>query len=108
MAKAISSAADFLAALSCEPEVYETNGVTVELRALTYVEVQRIAAKHKDDNNELAFQAMRLGLVTPKLDDEQIEQVRLGKAGPLMNIARRVMEISGMVEAAGPLAGAGS
>jgi hypothetical protein len=108
MAKAISSATDFLAALSCEPEAYETNGVTVELRSLTFTEVQKIATQHRDDSNEMAFQAMRLGLVAPKLDDGQFEQVRSGKAGPLMNIAKRVMQISGMMEDSGPLAGGGS
>lgn len=108
MAKAISSAVDFLNALTCEPEVYEINGVVVELRSLTFTEVQRIANKHKDDNTEMAFQALALGLVKPELAPEQLEQLRSGRPGILMKIAQRVMEISGMVEGSGPLAGNGS
>lgn len=107
MTKATTGAVDFLAALACEPGIFETNGVTVELRSLTFTEVQRLAKQHKDDNTELAFQALRLGLLSPKLSDEQWQQVRDGKPGPLMKIATRVMEISGMTEGSGPLDGAG-
>jgi hypothetical protein len=104
-----TNAVDFLAALTCEPEFFETNNVTVQLRSLTFTEVQRIATKHKDDSAEMSFQALALGLVEPKLDTEQLEQLRNSKPGPLMNIAKRVMQISGMAaEDKGPLDGDGS
>lgn len=103
-----TKAVDFLAALTCEPEIFETNGVTVELRSLTFAEVQRLATKHKDDNAEMTFQALALGLVSPKLDETQLEQLRNVKPGAIMKMAQRVMEISGMTESAGPLAGTGS
>jgi hypothetical protein len=106
--KAKASAVDFLTLLACKPEEYVIDGVAVELRALTFSEVQGIATKHSGDNTEMAFQALRLGLVTPQLDDAQWEQVRGGKSGPLMKMATRVMEISGMTEGSGPLAGNGS
>lgn len=101
------SAAEFLSALSNTPELFTTHGVTVELRALTYAEVQRLVNLYKDDSNEMAFQAVQLGLVAPVLDGADLEQVRNGRAGPIMAIAKRVMEVSGMVDSPGPLAGNG-
>lgn len=102
------SGAELLQLLACEPETYEVQGVTVELRALTFTEVQGIANQHSGDNTEMAFQALRLGLVSPQLDETQFDQLRGGKSGPLMKMAQRVMEISGMTEGGGPLAGTGS
>ena len=110
MGKATTSAVDFLAALSGETDIFETDGVTVELRSLTFTETQRLGVKFKNDNTEMAFQALALGLVKPALTPEQLEQLRQAKPGPLMKIAKRVMEISGMVDEEGgsPLAGSGS
>lgn len=110
MAKAISSATDFLAAIAGETQTFEIEGLAVELRSLTFAEVQRLTAKHRDDAAEMAFQAVILGLVAPKLDETQLEQIRTAKPGPVMEIAKRVMEISGMAEQDGgtPLAGGGS
>jgi len=53
---------------------------------------------------------LTLGLLAPKLDEEQLAVVRNGKPGPLLKIAQRVMEISGMTEGEGgrPLDGSGS
>lgn len=112
MTKATTSAIDFLAAISGGTELFEVGGVTVELRSLTFAEVQRLSTAHKDDNTEMSFQALALGLVSPKLDDAQLEQMRGAKPGPLMAIAKRVMQISGMVEdeaaPGSPLDGGGS
>lgn len=113
MTKATTGAIDFLAAISGGTELYEVEGVkgvTVELRSLTFAEVQQLSSANKDDSTEMAFQALVLGLVNPKLDEEQLAQVRQGKAGPLMKIAQRVMQISGMVdteEGGSPLDGGG-
>lgn len=109
-AQAASPAVDFLAILASERELYETHGVTVELRTLTFSEVQGIATRNKGNDTEIAFQALRLGLMSPELSEEQWGLVRDGKSGPLMRIAQRVMEISGMVqsEGNGPLDGTGS
>lgn len=110
MGKSATNAIDFLAAIAGETELFEVGSVTVELRSLTFAEVQRLSAAHRNDNAEMAFQALALGLVAPKLDEAQLAQVRAGKPGPLMKIAQRVMEISGMVgdESGAPLDGGGS
>lgn len=107
-AKEVSSAAEFLARLGGKSELYEVDGLVVKIRSLGYEDVQVINSAANGNNMEMAFQAIRLGLVEPQLDDEQIEALRKAQPGPLMNIARRVMEISGMVEGDGPLAGTGS
>lgn len=107
MAKATTSAVDFLAAVTGEPQLFEVDGLTVELRSLTFSESQKIVTEHKDDNTELAFQALVLGLVAPKLDEAQLQQLRNARPGPLMKIAKRVIEISGMGEDSGPLAPGG-
>lgn len=107
-AKATTSAVDFLGALACQPEAFEAEGVTVELRGLTLVEVQNLSQQYANDSTEMAFQALRLGLVTPQLSAAQFEQARNVKAGPLMQMAKRVMELSGLAESSVPLAGSGS
>lgn len=111
MTKATASAVDFLAAISGGTELFEVGGVTVELRPLTFAEVQGLVAAHKDDAAEMSFQALTLGLVAPTLEPAQLDQVRNGKPGVLMKIAQRVMAISGMGEEdenGSPLAGGGS
>lgn len=107
MAKAISSAVDFLAALTGEPQPFEVEGITVELRPLTFVESQKLVTEYKDDSTEMAFHALKLGIVSPKLDEAQIEQLRQARPGPLLKIAKRVFEISGMGQDDGPLAPGG-
>lgn len=107
MTKATSSAVDFLAAVSGDTQLFETDGVTVELRSLTFAESQKLLRDNPNDNSEMTFQALVMGLVAPKLDAAQLEQLRAAKPGPLMKIARRVMVISGMVEDDGPLASGG-
>jgi hypothetical protein len=105
--KATTSAVDFLTMMAGGTEVFETDGVTVELRGLTFAESQRLVSQYKDDNTELTFQALMLGLVEPKLDAAQLDQLRNGRPGPLMKIAKRIITISGMGEDDGPLAPGG-
>lgn len=107
MAKATTSAVDFLQMMSGGTELFETDGVTVELRGLTFTESQQLVEKYKDNNTELTFQALLLGLVEPKLDEAQLQQLRNARPGPLMKIAKRVITISGMGEDDGPLAPGG-
>lgn len=108
MTKATTSAIDFLAAISGGTEVFEVSGVAVELRSLTFAEAQQLGTKYKDDNTEMAFQAAVFGIVTPKLDEAQLAQMRTARPGPLMAISKRIMQISGMVETEENFPGGGS
>ncbi len=111
MTKATTSAIDFLAAISGGTEAFEVEGVTVELRSLTFAEIQQLNSQHNGDNMEMMFGVVTTGLVTPKLDTAQLEQLRSAKPGAITKISNRVMTISGMMEedeGGSPLAGGGS
>lgn len=107
MAKAISSAADFLNAIAGKTEVFEVEGVTVELRSLDWEEVQQLQTRFGNNYAELTFQTALAGLVAPKVDEAQL---RKGRAGMVADIGNRVGVISGMIKEADnrPLAGTGS
>jgi hypothetical protein len=111
MTKAITSAVDFLAAITGGTELFEVEGVTVELRSLTWEEAQRLNANHKGDVTEMTFQAAALGIVAPALTAEHLDALRQAKPGVIAKISNRVMTISGMMEedeGGSPLAGGGS
>lgn len=97
MAKATVSATDFLRAVVGEPQPFEVPNVgTVMIRPLTFGEAERITSAHKNQTAEMMLQALALGLVEPALDAEQIEALHQANAGPVMKIAARIMQISGM------------
>lgn len=112
MTKATSNAIDFLAAISGGTEFYEVEGIGVEVRSLTFAEVQQMGTKYANDNYEMTFQTVVAGLVTPKLDAAQVEQMRSAKPGAITKISNRIMVLSGMTEDAtapgSPLAGGDS
>ena len=110
MTKATINAIDFLAAITGGTELFEVEGITVEIRSLTFAEVQHMGNKYKDDNYEMTFQTVVAGLVAPKLDAAQVEQMRQSKPGLITRISNRVMRLSAMTEEEGasPLAGGGS
>lgn len=107
MAKAISSATDFLNAIGQKTELFDTQGVTVELRSLEWADAQQLNAKYGNDTTELSFQTALLGIVAPKIEEAQLRKAR---AGIISDIGRRVAQISGMLKEddSRPLAGAGS
>lgn len=98
MTKATSNAIDFLAAISGGTELFEVEGIGVELRSLTFAEVQQMGVKYANDNYEITFQTVVTGLVTPKLDAAQVEQMRQAKPGAITKISNRIMQLSGMTE----------
>lgn len=106
MAKAISSAVDFLAAIAQKTELHEVEGMTVELRTLEWAEVQQIMARHSNDNLEMLFQMAYAGLASPKVEEAQLRRAR---AVFVNSIGTRVAQMSGTAQdASGPLAGDGS
>lgn len=106
MAKAISSAVDFLAAIAQKTEPFTVEGVTVELRSLEWQEVQQITGRHPNDNMEQMFQFALKGLAAPKIEEEQLRKAR---AVFVNSIGTRVAQMSGtQQDNTGPLAGDGS
>lgn len=109
MTKAISSAADFLKAIAGKTELFPVEGATVELRSLEWAEVETLYAQYGDKPTEMTFQAARMGIVAPQLDEAQWGILRKSLPGAIQAISNRVMAISGMLGAGGgPLAGTGS
>ena len=109
MTKATISATDFLRAVVGDAEPFEVAGVgTVVIRPLTFAEAERITSANKNQTAEMMLQALAIGLVEPALTAEQIDALHAAKAGPVMKIAGRIMQISGMSEANEGEAGGGS
>jgi len=98
------TAEDLLKGITGESEDYEIEGLgTIQIRSLSVSEVQRIYAeaatnkKGEDhDTGKLMALALFYGLVQPKLGKNAIAKLIDGKAGPVLNAAKRIMELSGM------------
>lgn len=95
----VANADDLLSLLVEETEEYPLgNGKAAVLRSLTYPEVQAIAREYKGREEAMALGALRVGLVQPQLTPEQWAVAEKGKAGPLLNMGKRIMVISGMAD----------
>lgn len=93
------TADEFLDLIAEETEEYPiAPGKHAVIRSIEYTEVKRIVAQNKGDKDEIELSALLVGTVFPKLTEEHLERLRRSKAGPLMNMAKRIMEISGMVD----------
>lgn len=97
------SAEDFLSAIAGETIDHEIKAGgrvvgKVQLRTLEFAAVQSAVSRFKDNHGELMLWALDNALVTPQLTDAQREQVRKGKPGPLLELAKHIMQISGMTD----------
>lgn len=109
MAKAISSAADFLSAIAGKTEAFAVEGATIELRSLEWAEVETLYAQYGDKPVEMTYHAARMGIVAPQLDEAQWAAFRKALPGAIQAISNKVMGMSGMLPGGGsPLAGVGS
>jgi len=105
------SAADFLAGVQGQAVDYEVEGVgVVKLKGLTTAQAKTLYAKHSGDEIGLMLGAVGMGLVDPRLSEEQIEQLGDASVGRISGIAQRVLQLSGMADkpALENLAGGGS
>jgi hypothetical protein len=106
MNKARVSAQQFLAALQGETVEYELDGVgTVLIRSMTTPEAELFATNDKEGNASKMFKAVELCLVEPALTLEEWAQLATAKPGPIMDLAKRIMELSGMATKANDLEG---
>jgi hypothetical protein len=97
------SADEFLAAISGGTIDHElmVDGRAVgkvQIRSLELAEVQDAIASFKGNSGGLTLWTLDNALVNPALSDAQREQVRKGKPGPLLNLAKHIMETSGMTD----------
>lgn len=109
MAKAISSATDFLSAIAGKTKLFEVEGATIELRALEWAEVEQLNVQYSGKPVEMTFQVALLGIKSPELNAEQLTMFRKAIPGAIQDISSEIMKMSGMVKDENrPLAGTGS
>jgi len=70
---------------------------TVRIRPLTMAEARALSAKYGGDTFGLTIGAVAAGLEQPRLTEEQIAQLERGAAGPMSELAQRIMALSGMI-----------
>ena len=87
-----------LKALAGKTNVVNIEGLgEIEIKSLTFQDVQEIQAKELDGMESSLFFIIR-GLVEPKLNDEDLESLKNSHPMMLFKIARVIQEISGMTE----------
>lgn len=95
----VITADEFLDLLTLQSEEYPlAPGKHAVIHSLTYAEVKRIIAQNKGDQDELELSALVIGTEFPHITPAMMAQLREKKAGPLMNMAKRIMVISGMMD----------
>lgn len=95
----VVTADEFIDLLTGTTEEYPlAPGKHATIRSLTYAEFKRIIAQNKGDRDELELSALVIGTEFPHITPQMMEQLRKAKAGPLMNMAKRIMVITGMMD----------
>jgi hypothetical protein len=85
---------DFLNAI-CGKAVKRTiEGIEVEVKSLTVLEVQQIQAIK--DPFEQSLQMVLVGLINPKLDKEDMETLKKAQAGFIGKLAKEITKVSGL------------
>lgn len=103
------SADDFLTGITGGTEDLTIPGVgTIKVRALDYLDLQRINREAGGDEMQAGFLMAAVGIAEPKLSEQQLEQLQKARPGVIAQISKRVSELSGMSKSAENLAGAGS
>lgn len=95
----VITADEFLDLLTTSTEEYPlAPGKHAVIRSLSYAEVKRIMAQNKGNQDELELSALVIGTEFPHITPQMMDALRKSKAGPLMNMAKRIMVISGMMD----------
>lgn len=90
---------EFLGILAEEQMEYPLgNGTHAVLRSLSRPDVLKLLKQYKDNQDDLAYGALRMALLVPELTTAQWAAVENGKAGPLMKMGKAVMELAGMID----------
>lgn len=92
----------FLRALTITEEDMEIPGLgTVKIKPLTLVERDELRRKFTRSDGDVDVVAMQTwalikGMVRPKLEEDDIERLRQGRAAMIDEIVTRIIEASGM------------
>lgn len=85
---------DFLNAICGKSVVRQIDGIEVEIKALTVLEVQQLQST--SDPVEQSMQMIIAGLVNPQLSKDDIEALKQAKAGFIAKLAKEISELSGL------------
>jgi hypothetical protein len=103
------SADDFLVGITGGTDDLSIPGVgTIKVRALDYIDVQRINKESAGDEMQAGFLMACSGIVEPKLSADHLAQLQKARPGVIALISKRVSELSGMREDIEKKAGNGS
>jgi len=88
---------DFLAGICGDNVEFSIPNVgNVMLRSLTVKELKTIANDYKTDDIGAATATLLYGMVEPKLDKSDLEALESAIPGIIMNISKRISELSGL------------
>jgi len=98
MAKYLS-AGDFLAGIQGQAEDYEVAGLgVVKIKSLTTAQARQLYSQYQGDEIGMMLGAVGAGLVEPHLDAEQVAQLAEASVGPISDISKRILQLSGMID----------
>lgn len=93
------TAEDFLLILAEETREYPLgNGTHALLRSLSRPEVLSLLKEYKNNQDDMAFGALKLALTRPKLTPDQWSIAEKGKAGPLFKMGKFTLELAGVLD----------
>lgn len=84
---------DFLNAITGKPVKVTIDGLEVEIRSLTVLETQELQGKSEID---AALGMVIAGLVTPKLEKSDIDQLKQASPGFIMRLTKEISKLSGI------------
>lgn len=84
---------DFLNAICGKPVKIAIDGLEVEIRSLTVLETQELQGKSEID---AALGMVIAGLVTPKLEKSDIDQLKQASPGFIMRLTKEISKLSGI------------
>lgn len=84
---------DFLNAICGKPVKVTIDGLEVEIRSLTVLETQELQGKSEID---AALGMVIAGLVTPKLEKSDVDQLKQASPGFIMRLTKEISKLSGI------------
>lgn len=84
---------DFLNAICGKPVKVTIDGLEVEIRSLTVLETQELQGKSEID---AALGMVIAGLITPKLEKSDIDQLKQASPGFIMRLTKEISKLSGI------------
>lgn len=89
---------DFLDAICGKPVKVTIQGLNVVIKSITVAEMIQLNQRFANDEINLALHAMVYGLVEPKFTEDELEILKQGHPGIILEISKEILKLSGLVE----------